>query len=201
MARLARWLAEERRLNLPLRRRTQGGAGGVKLLMTADAVGGVWHYATELAGALRPHGVETTIAVLGPSPSEDQRRAVPAGIEVIDTGLPLDWLAEGPAPVHEAAARLAALASEIGADVAHLNSPTLAGAARLPCPVVAVAHGCIGTWWDAAEAAPLPAAFDWQVADDARGARRRRCRGCSHRRFRRHGPAPLRPAPPADRHP
>ena len=43
-----------------------------RLLITADAVGGVWRYATDLAHALVPHGVETTIAVLGPEPSDAQ---------------------------------------------------------------------------------------------------------------------------------
>ena len=36
------------------------------LLMTADAVGGVWTHALELAAALAPLGVRTTLAVLGP---------------------------------------------------------------------------------------------------------------------------------------
>ena len=39
----------------------------MKLLMTADRVGGVWQYATDLARALAPLGVETVVAVLGPA--------------------------------------------------------------------------------------------------------------------------------------
>ena len=136
----------------------------MKLLMTADAVGGVWHYAAELASALAPHGVETMLAVLGPAATADQRRMVGAGVELLDTGLPLDWLADGAAPVRAAASRLAGIARETRADLVHLNSPALAGAARFPCAVVAVAHGCLGTWWEAAETAPLPEALSWQVA-------------------------------------
>ena len=136
----------------------------MKLLMTADAVGGVWHYAAELANALASHGVETILAVLGPAATADQRRMVGAGVELLDTGLPLDWLADGAAPVRAAASRLAEIAREVGADLVHLNSPALAGAACFPCAVVAVAHGCLGTWWDAAETAALPDALSWQVA-------------------------------------
>ena len=40
-----------------------------RLLMTADAVGGVWTYALDLAAGLAPFGVETTLAVLGPAPA------------------------------------------------------------------------------------------------------------------------------------
>ncbi len=131
--------------------------------MTADAVGGVWQYAAELAHALTAYEVETVVAVFGPPPNDDQRRLM-AAIQVVETGLPLDWLAEGPDSVRAAAVRLANLASEIDADLIQLNSPGLAGAARFPCPIVAVAHGCVGTWWDAAETTPLPGALAWQVA-------------------------------------
>ncbi|MDP9034476.1 MAG: glycosyltransferase family 1 protein, partial [Myxococcota bacterium] len=36
-----------------------------KVLMTADAVGGVWTYAVELAGELGRAGVETVLATMG----------------------------------------------------------------------------------------------------------------------------------------
>ena len=48
--------------------------------MTADRVGGVWQYATELAGALAPLGVETVVAVMGArtSPSPFRGCAAPS---------------------------------------------------------------------------------------------------------------------------
>lgn len=131
----------------------------MKLLMTADAVGGVWQYATELATALVPHGVETVLAVVGPIAAGT---VAPAGVAMIDTGLPLDWLAIDAAAVHDAGTAIAALARQVGADLVQLNSPSLA-AARFPCPVVAVAHGCVGTWWDAAEGTALPPDLAWRA--------------------------------------
>lgn len=129
----------------------------MKLLMTADRVGGVWTYATELAAALAPLGVETAIAVLGPAGGVANASA-PCG--VIDTGLPLDWLADDPMPVRAAAGAIASLARGVGADLVQLNSPALA-AARYPCPVIAVDHGTIAPWWRAAHGTPLPASFGW----------------------------------------
>ena len=41
----------------------------MRLLMTVDAIGGVWRYAMDLAAELRDHGVETVFACLGPAPS------------------------------------------------------------------------------------------------------------------------------------
>lgn len=132
----------------------------MKLLMTADAVGGVWHYATDLATALAPLGVETVIAVLGPAPSEEQR-AAGAAATLVETGLSLDWLADEPGPVLAAAAAIRGLAREVGADLVHLNSPALAAGGACPVPVVAAAHGCLATWWEAAHGTALPDAFGW----------------------------------------
>jgi glycosyltransferase involved in cell wall biosynthesis len=154
--------------------------------MTADTVGGVWQYATDLARALRPHGVETTIAVLSPSPSgeglgrgtlfggenpDSPQAASPSpnpspegeGLRIIHTGLPLDWLCDSPEPVHAASQAIADLARDLRADIIHLNSPTLAAATRFPAPVIAVAHGCTATWWRAAHGTAPDPAYRWQA--------------------------------------
>jgi hypothetical protein len=87
-------------------------AAKLRVLITADAVGGVWQYATDLARELVPLGVETMLAVLGPSPKAAQTRAVARlrSVTLVDTGLPLDWLAASPVEVREAGAAIAALA-------------------------------------------------------------------------------------------
>lgn len=138
-----------------------------RLLMTADTVGGVWQYATDLAHGLTAAGMTVELAVLGPPPGEAQR-AVAAGLTVIDTGLPLDWLATDAAAVEQSATTIAALAAARGADLVQLNQPALA-AARFDRPVVAVAHSCVATWWDAVEHGPMPDDFPWQTDLVARG--------------------------------
>ena len=45
-----------------------------KILMTADAIGGVWTYALELVRALAPHGVEIALATMGGPVSPAQRK-------------------------------------------------------------------------------------------------------------------------------
>lgn len=143
-----------------------------RVLLTADAVGGVWTHALDLAAGLAALGVETTLAVLGPAPEADQAeaaRAVP-GLRLLPTGLPLDWLADAPERVEAAGAALAALASETRADVVHLHSPALAAGARFPAPVVASCHSCVGTWWDAVRGGqPLSEDFAWRARLVARG--------------------------------
>src|SRR5215213_5324757 len=133
--------------------------------MTADAVGGVWTYTLDLARGLARHGVETTLAVLGPDPGVDQRAeadGVP-GLRLLRTGLPLDWTAEEPCAVEEAGAAVAALAAEARADIVHLNSPALAAGAVFSTPIVAVCHSCVATWWRSVRSGPLPPSFAWRT--------------------------------------
>ncbi|SFP83499.1 glycosyltransferase family 4 protein [Sphingomonas rubra] len=148
--------------------------------MTTDAVGGVWQYSTELATALRPLGVETVLAVMGPNSlslreqeggaqrrkGEDDQHAP---LDIIHTNLPLDWLATSPTEVTRSAAAIAALATEVNADLIHLNSPTLAADTRFPVPVVAVAHGCIAAWWEAAHGTPPTPDYAWHADLMAQG--------------------------------
>ncbi|WP_414473072.1 glycosyltransferase family 4 protein [Microvirga sp. M2] len=136
----------------------------LRVLMTADAVGGVWQYALDAAEGMRSHGVETILAVLGPSPSKDQLdRARTNGIEVIDTGLPLDWTAGQAGEVAAAGQAIAQLAAEIRPDIVHLNSPALLADGSFPCPVVAMCHSCVATWWESVRGGPLPEAFAWRT--------------------------------------
>jgi glycosyltransferase involved in cell wall biosynthesis len=131
--------------------------------MTADAVGGVWQYATDLAGALGTAGHSVILALIGPGPSPVQREQAQAigGLRLVETELPLDWLSDGPEPVLEAAEAIARLADDCRADVIHCNTPSLAGAADFARPLVAVTHGCLATWWQAARRDPLPPEFRW----------------------------------------
>ena len=145
----------------------------LRLLMTADAVGGVWQYATELAAGLACHGVETRLVVLGPSPDPAQRAAAEGvrGVTLIDTGLPLDWLSDA-AATREAAAQVAAIARRERVDVVHLNSPALAAEQAFPAPVLGAAHGCLSTWWQAARPGePMDPALRWHEDMMARALR------------------------------
>ena len=136
---------------------------GLAILMTADAVGGVWQYSCDLACELARAGHTVTIAGMGPEPSAAQRREIEGdpAIRLVWTDLPLDWLSEGPEPVVRAAETLAEMAGQGGFDLVHCNMPSLAGAADWPVPLVAVAHGCVATWWEAARVGPLDPAMVW----------------------------------------
>lgn len=134
------------------------------VLITTDAVGGVWSYSIALAVGLSAVNIGTTLAVLGPSPTASRLAQVEAipGCRLVDTSLPLDWLARDRAALDQTAKALADLARQVGVVSAHLHAPCLA-ACDWPVSVVAVAHSCMATWWDAVRGGAMPADFTWRA--------------------------------------
>lgn len=134
----------------------------MKLLLTTDAVGGVATYSDDLTAALERRGMEVFQAVMGPSGAQSSAHR-------INTGLPLDWLAERPDEVIDASLRLAALASELGVDLVQLHAPALAAADAFAVPVLSVVHSCVATWWSAVRQGPLPTDLAWRAEQTRRG--------------------------------
>lgn len=135
---------------------------GPRLLLTTDAVGGVWQYSVDLARALAPLGIETILALLGPPPSPAQRRTAKA-LRLIDTGLPLDWLATDAGEIARAGDQLARLARRVGADIVQTGNAALLAQAPFAMPVVAVQHSCLASWWQAVRGTALPRDFAWRT--------------------------------------
>jgi glycosyltransferase involved in cell wall biosynthesis len=135
-----------------------------RILMTLDAVGGVWRYAMGLAAGLAERGCAVSFVGQGPQPSAAARSEVEA---IPDARLfwldePLDWMADHPAALASLPQRLSALASAQGADLLHLNLPSQAAGLRIDAPIIAVSHSCLSTWWDAVRGGPLPQSWAWR---------------------------------------
>ncbi len=135
------------------------------VLMTVDAVGGVWTYALDLAHELAARGIRVTLAVLGPAPSPEQMRAAQRvdGVSVRETGLTLDWMEDDPEQLTASGKAVSALAQALGVDLVHLNSPALAAGMSFSTPVVGACHSCLATWWDAVRGGALPPSFAWRT--------------------------------------
>ncbi|HEX8471812.1 MAG TPA: glycosyltransferase family 4 protein [Brevundimonas sp.] len=138
------------------------GARGLRVLLTADSVGGVWTYALDLAAGLAAKGAEVIIAHMGLPPTEPP--ALSDGVEIVFTGLPLDWGDVDADALSSAGQALADLTRVRDVDLVHLNSPILAADVAFHVPVVGGCHSCVATWWDAVEGhRPLPADFIWRT--------------------------------------
>jgi glycosyltransferase involved in cell wall biosynthesis len=143
----------------------------MRVLLVTDAVGGVWVYSLELAQALQPLGIKTVLAVAGPSPSSRQREEA-AGLKLIDTGLPLDWLETSPGEIRRAGETLAAIARREAVDLVQTSSAAILGEPDFSQPCIAVQHSCLASWWSAVKGTPLPPEFEWRRAMVQRGLSR-----------------------------
>lgn len=135
-----------------------------RILMTVDAVGGVWRYALDAAAALRDEGIETVLVGQGPKlDGEQEAEARRCGIaDLIWFDEPLDWMASAEAELDPFARRLAELAPSLGIELLHLNAPSQAVGLEVDVPVVVVSHSCVVTWWRAMRTEPLPEAWAWK---------------------------------------
>lgn len=142
-----------------------------RVLLTLDAVGGIWRHTLDLARGLALRGIQCLLVGAGPPPSAQAAAEATAlsGIELAWTGQPLDWLARSEAELAALDAELGRLARHWGADLLHLSLPSQAAA--LPCdqPVVVTSHSCTATWWEAVRGCALPEELRWQVRRNRHG--------------------------------
>jgi glycogen(starch) synthase len=146
----------------------------VKVLLHADAVGGVFTYAVELSRALAARGVRVVLATEGARLSADQRDAL-AGIPGLvheEGAFALEWMEEPWADVAAAGDWLLAIEARERPDVVHLNAFSH-GALPFRAPKLVVGHSCVPSWFEAVKGAPAPA--EWRryraaVAAGLRGA-------------------------------
>ena len=129
----------------------------LRVLMTADTLGGVWPFAMELCAQLSACGDRVLLAATGREPDEAQRaqaEAIP-GLTLDARPYRLVWMPEPWRDLREAGEWLHALARGFRPDVVHLNDLSHAQL-RWTAPVVLTAHSCVCSWWRAVhgEAAP-----------------------------------------------
>ncbi|MBX6424937.1 MAG: glycosyltransferase family 4 protein [Variibacter sp.] len=122
----------------------------LNILVTADAVGGVWSYAASVAAGLAERGHSVTLATLGPPPRPWQCEALRGrpGVRLVVTDFALEWMDPAGVDFARARAGLARLEAQVRPDIVHLNSYREA-AAEWRAPVLVVAHSCVWTWWRA----------------------------------------------------
>jgi glycogen synthase len=129
-----------------------------RVLMTADAVGGIWHYAIELAGGLTRSDAEVVLAVLGPPPTSEQVATATAidGVTLVHGWFALEWMPDAESDLAESSAWLLELEDAFRPDLVHLNG---FAHAALPwrVPTLVVAHSCVLSWWRAVRGADAPA--------------------------------------------
>jgi glycogen synthase len=134
---------------------------GADVLMTTDTVGGVWHYAVELARALVARGVPVALATMG-GPVTASQRAQLSGLQTLtlhESSYKLEWMQQAWDDVDRAGEWLLALEREVAPDLVHLNQFAF-GALPFAAPTMVVAHSCVLSWWRAVHDESAPPAWD-----------------------------------------
>lgn len=133
----------------------------MNILMTVDAVGGVWTYAMELARSLEPYGIGFTIAAMGPRPTHAQlaEAALCANVTVHHRAFALEWMDDPWRDIDAAGHWLRQLVRRSSPDLIHLNA-FVHGALDWKIPIVIVAHSCVGSRWRALRHGASPVHFD-----------------------------------------
>ena len=138
----------------------------MRVLMTADAVGGVWTYAMELTRALRD--VEFTVATMGRRPTDAQRAEIPENVSLEESDYKLEWQDDPWSDVERAGEWLLELESRVEPQVVHLNGFSH-GALPFRAPKVVAGHSCVLSWWRAVKDEDAPPEWETYREHVARG--------------------------------
>lgn len=134
----------------------------MKILLTADPIGGVWTYALELCGSLEPLRVTVALVTLGRALTPAQRAQVAAlaNVTLHESAFRLEWMPDPWDDLQRAGEWLLQLERDLRPDVVHLNHLVHADLPWL-APVLTVGHSCVLSWWAAVHGEPVPA--EWSI--------------------------------------
>jgi len=128
----------------------------MRILLTADPIGGVWNYALELCTALRPLHAVIALATLGRPLTRAQRcQLAPLDhVTVFESAFRLEWMPQPWDDLARAGDWLLDIERRFCPDVIHLNHLVHAD---LPwrAPVITVGHSCVLSWWNAVRGTPI----------------------------------------------
>ncbi|MCU1246497.1 MAG: glycosyltransferase [Acidobacteria bacterium] len=130
----------------------------MRVLLTADTVGGVWTYTLELVRA--SPGTEFLIASMGGLPTAAQRAAMEClpNATLRSSEWKLEWMDDPWPDLARSGAWLLDLESDWAPDLIHLNEYSHA-ALPFQAPKLVVGHSCVLSWWQAVKGEPAPAAY------------------------------------------
>lgn len=127
--------------------------------MTTDAVGGVWHYAMDLAQCLLNEQIEVVLVCTGPPPSSSQlnqaKKLHKNGLTFYHRPYQLEWMDEPWEDVQQANEWIKDIYAQENPTLLHFNNYA---PARLDweVPTILVAHSCVASWWSTVKNEPLP---------------------------------------------
>jgi glycogen synthase len=134
----------------------------MRVLVTTDAVGGVWTYTRELVTGLLRSDVDVTLVSFGALPTVAQTAWLDARVDFRPTEFRLEWMQDAQRDIEESCRYLESVIAETSPDLLHLNQYCY-GALRSDVPRIVVAHSDVVSWWTAVkdDDAPPSPWFQW----------------------------------------
>lgn len=131
-----------------------------RVLMTTDAVGGVWNYTVELASGYVKRNIGVIIATMGPLPDYKKREQISGlkNVELFESSFKLEWMDNPWEDVEEAAEWLLEIEIIYHPDIIHLNG-FVHGALPWNAPVIVAGHSCVCSWYEQVKKSKISA--DW----------------------------------------
>lgn len=134
----------------------------LKILMTTDTLGGVWHYSVSLCKVLTSlYNVEIHLASMGALPSTSRISTIKKlqNVKFYPAGFKLEWMQNPWRDVEKAREWLTNLYHKISPEVVHLNNFMQLNITAVP--VITVFHSCVLTWWKSVKGTDAPK--EWEI--------------------------------------
>lgn len=122
----------------------------MRVLVTADTVGGVWTYARELVTGLVRRGATVTLVSFGDIPAPAQTKWLDGlrGVDFRPTAFRLEWMQEAEEDIEASSDFLLSVIHETKPNLLHLNQYCY-GSLNVDIPKIVVAHSDVLSWWKA----------------------------------------------------
>ncbi|OYQ33177.1 hypothetical protein CHU92_13650 [Flavobacterium cyanobacteriorum] len=131
--------------------------GRLKILMTADTIGGVWTYSMDLCKALQDYDVEVHLVTMGGLLNEEQNTQVEqlGNVHLYESSYKLEWMQNPWEDVEKARQWVQSVHDRVMPNLIHFNNYGQING-RWNCPVITVFHSCVQTWWQAIKSEEAP---------------------------------------------
>jgi glycogen synthase len=122
----------------------------MRILLTADTVGGVWTYAQELAAGLVRRGIEVTLVSFGEMPALSQTRWTEGlhGLDYRPTPFRLEWMQDAASDIRDSSEYLLNIIRETQPELLHFSQYCY-GSLPVDVPKIITAHSDVVSWWHA----------------------------------------------------
>lgn len=133
----------------------------MRILVTADTIGGVWTYAQELVAGLLRRGIEVTLVSFGEMPELSQMRWTEGlrGLDFRPTPFRLEWMQDAASDIEDSSEYLLNIIRETEPDLLHFSQYCY-GSLSVDMPKIITAHSDVVSWWQVVHGEDPPAS-DW----------------------------------------